>query len=121
MEITYHIRQKWLKSFMVVNMVDLSAAFDLLKLVMSSRSKCLTWVVSDWVSHLWVWKISPENPNFLNFFCLDQKKSHRSGSKNTQVKDGSHIRLFTAGHRSMLELDQFFVAWVRLSQASLIW
>jgi len=24
-------------------------------------------------SHLWAWKISPKNPNFFNFFPLDQK------------------------------------------------
>jgi len=32
--------------------------------------------------------VGNKNPKSLNFFPLDQKKSHQVGSKNTQVKDG---------------------------------
>jgi len=63
-----------------------------LKLVMGLGKKCLTELghfFIAWVSHLWVWNISPKNPKFFNFFPLVTKKSHRVMSKSTQIKDGS--------------------------------
>jgi len=45
-------------------------------------------VRSVWVSHLWVWKISPQNSIVFNFFPSDQNESHSVGSKNTRVNDG---------------------------------
>jgi len=36
-----------------------------------------------------IWKISPKNVKFFNFFPLGQKKSLWAGSKSTWVKGGS--------------------------------
>jgi len=55
-------------------------------------------------SHLWVWSIFPKNPNFFNFFRFGSKKSHRVGSKNTQVKDGLASYLLQV--KSMLKSGQ---------------
>jgi len=37
---------------------------------------------------VWVWKISPKNVKFFNFFTSGQKKLLWVGSKSTQVKGG---------------------------------
>jgi len=38
---------------------------------------------------VWIWKISPNNIKFFNFFHFGSKKSLRVGLKSTQVKGGS--------------------------------
>jgi len=47
---------------------------------------------SGWVSHLWVWKISPKNPKYFNFFPFGSKKYNRVGSK-AMVKSMLRVRL----------------------------
>jgi len=37
---------------------------------------------------VWVWKISPKNIKFFNFFTFGSKKSLRVGSESTRVKGG---------------------------------
>jgi len=53
---------------------------------------------------VWVWKISPKNLKFFNFFPFGSKKSHQVKSKSTQVKDWSahyllHVKsMLRSGH-----------------------
>jgi len=51
-----------------------------------------------------VWKISPKNVKFFNFFHLGSKKSLRAGSKSTWVNGGLVSYLLRV--KSMLRSDQ---------------
>jgi len=61
---------------------------------------------SDQPSLIWVqiWKISPKNYNFFNFFLFGSKKSFPVGSKSTQVKNRSASYLLQV--KSMLGSGQ---------------
>jgi len=53
---------------------------------------------------VWVWKFSPKNFKFFNFFSLGQKKSLRVGSKSIWIKGG--LASYLLGVKSKLELGQ---------------
>jgi len=61
------------------------------KVVMGWGQKLLTRVGSGqpFMVWVWIWKISPKNVKFFNFFPMGQKKSIQVGSESTWVKGGS--------------------------------
>jgi len=69
----------------------------------------LTQVGSGQVSQLWVWKIPPKNPKFSIFFLFRSKKSHRIGSKNIRVNDGSASYLLQVKSMPLLGQGQSLV------------
>jgi len=75
------------------------------------------WLGQPFMVWSWVWKISPQNVKFFNFFPSGQKKSFGVGSKSTRVKGRSASYLLRL--KSMLEFGQIsniFYSWYKITK-----